>query len=229
MTRKDLQEKYNIFGDNKDITLYRKKGEFSYGIGYCGNIELKNGKAIFQGKSYSTIDSLDMMLIEWEKGLPYPVDTYNPMMNDNYRIESRLCWYIEEKLKFKLNQGVWGDGGTNYIKEIGPDCQITFRIWRDGLDDGISITSKWGNYHLTQKVKNAEDGISIFNTIINSTVLSMAKDMLDTLSICDTKVTSDIEAYVKSNKNIFGWKKVDSFKDVMIERLETILKQLKEK
>ena len=228
MTRKDLQEKYNIIGENSDITLYRKKGEYDYGMGYCGNIALRNGKAVFQDHSYSTVGALDIVLRDWEKSLPYPVDTYNPMMNDLYRIEARLCWYLENKMGFKMDTSEWGDRGSKYTREIGPDYKISFRILRDGLDeDGVAIQSVWGDYHLTHKVKDEEDGISIFNTIVNSTVLSMAKDMIDALDICDGKVTTDIRAFVKDSSRFFGFREVN-FKDIMIERLETVLKQLKE-
>lgn len=80
MTRRDLQEKYNIFGNNNDISLYRKKGEYTHGIGYCGNVKINNGTVSFNKHRYFDIESLDKALREWEASLPWPVDTYNPLM-----------------------------------------------------------------------------------------------------------------------------------------------------
>ena len=54
MNRKDLQEKYNIIGENKDITLF-SKGPAKRGIGYTGNISLANGKAKFNATAKTKV------------------------------------------------------------------------------------------------------------------------------------------------------------------------------
>lgn len=221
MTRKDLQEKYNIIGENNDIQLFRKRGESKYSNGYCGNIRLTWGKAIFNDKSYSDIASLDAALVEWEKSLPYPVDTYCPLTNESYRIENRIVWYLTEKMGFRRGDG-WD---RNYVRQIGANCTLTFGIERE--EEKIAINSTLGQYTFRNEVDNAEDGIATISSILNSCVLMMAKDMVDIIGVCDNKVTSDIEAYVKSNRCIFGLERV-SFKDIMIERLESVLKQLKD-
>ena len=94
-------------------------------------------------------------------------------------------------------------------------------------EEKIAINSTLGQYTFRNEVDNAEDGIATISSILNSCVLMMAKDMVDIIGVCDNKVTSDIEAYVKSNRCIFGLERV-SFKDIMIERLESVLKQLKD-
>ena len=221
MTRKDLETKYNFYGQNDNIYLYRKNGDYDYGLGYCGNISLKNGKAIFHGKSYSTIEDLDKALREWEKTLPYPVGTYNPMMNETARVEQRLTWYLTEKLGFKGESREWEYG---YVKYIGPSFKINFQFKRE--EDSVVIMNRLGGIMFSQEVKDAETGIEYFNSIVNSTVLMMAKDMIDALSVCDTKISTEVETYVPTNENIFGMKRVD-FKEFMISHLEPILKQLK--
>lgn len=223
MIRKELKEKYNIIGENSDISLYRKPGEYHYGVGYCGNITLKNGKAIFQEKSYSTIADLDNALRDWEKSLPYPVDTYNPMMNEGYKIYSQIIFYLTHKLGFKVNNSDWHQ---SYIKEIGPSFRLQFSIKQNYDENNVTITSSFGGMTLMQKVNDTQTGIEIISSIVNCEALQMAKDLIDTISICDEKVNKDIDAYVKDNSNIFGYRKVN-FKDVMIEKLENILKQLK--
>lgn len=225
MTRKDLETKFKILGENKDITLFRKNEDAHTGIGYCGNISLKNGKAVFNGKTYSNIVSLDNDLREWEKSLPYPVDTYCPMYRDNWRVESRIIWYLTEKLGFKAVHHNWD---LAYERAIGPSFSLAFYIDKEKTDvDGkVVITSKYGMYHFRTSVDNAEDGIAAINTIVNTSVLEMAKDMVDTLSVCDNKVTDEIETYVPSKRNIFGVEQVD-FKELMIARLEGVLKALK--
>ncbi len=226
MTRKDLQEKYNIIGENKDIMLFRKRGEYSYGIGYCGNISLKNGKAvfIFNGKTYTDLETLDNALVEWEKSLPYPVDTYCPMTRESYRTESRIVWYLTEKMGFEHSKSGWEAGA--YVRSIGPNSQLRFNVRQDLKNEKVDITSEFGGMTFTQSVDNAEDGIAVIDSIINGSVLMGAKDMVDIISACGEKITTEVEAYIPTKENFFGIKKV-SFKDLMIARLENVLKQLK--
>ena len=224
MTRKDIETKYNFFGKNKDIMLFRKRGEFTYGIGYCGNITLKNGKAVFNGKTYNDLETLDNALVEWEKSLPYPVDTYCPMTRESYRIESRIIWHLTEKMGFEHSKSGW-DAGV-YVRSIGPNSQLRFNVRQDLEDGKVHITSEFAGMTFMQSVDNAEDGIAVVDSIINSTVLMGAKDMVDIISACGEKITTEVEAYVPTKENFFGMKKV-SFKDLMIARLESILNQLK--
>lgn len=225
MNREDLKKKYNIFGKNKDISLYRKKGEYYYGIGYCGNIELKNGKATFNGKSYSDIESLDKAPREWEATLEFPVDTYNPMCNKTSIVEDRITWYIENKLGFKRDTSlyeVW------FYKNIGPNCRLCFHIDSISSDENkIDIITKYSGVTYRKSVDDEMSGISFISSMMNCFVLETAGDLIDALSVCDDKVISDVDAFIESKSNIFGIEKVD-FKQLMIENLENTLKQLKE-
>lgn len=223
MTRKDLQEKYNIIGENKSISLYRKHGEFSYGCGWCGEITLHGGQAHFNGKKYSSIADLDKALVEWEKSLPYPVDTYNPMSRKSYKVDSQLTYYLTDKLGFKVIHADWN---IHYGKKIGDNCEISFDLKRDTEKECVRISSRFGEYYFTQEVTDTETGVAVISSIVNGECLSMAKDMIDLMSVCDEKVTGEIEAYAQTTENIFGIKPV-SFKDLMIERLEKALAQLK--
>lgn len=224
MTRKDIETKYRFLGKNDDIMLFRKSGEYTYGIGYCGNISLKNGKAVFNGKSYSDLETLDKALVEWEKSLPYPVDTYCPMTRESYRIESRIIWYLMEKMGFEHSKSGWEVGA--YVRSIGPDSQLRFNVRQDLENEKVNITSQFGGMTFTQSVDNAEDGIAVIDSIVNGSVLMGAKDIVDIISACGEKVTAEVEAYIPTNENIFGVKQV-SFKDLMIARLESVLNQLK--
>ena len=224
MTRKDLQEKYDIFGENNDICLYRKKGEYTRSIGYCGNISLKNGKAVFNGQTYATVSELDNALREWENSLPYPVDTYNPMKREICRVEEQIIYYLTDVLGFELSSRDWN---TLYVKNVGPSFRLEFEVGLNHNDkDLVSIVSKYGAYTFTQDVSDTESGIAVISSIVNSECLQMAKDMVDVLSVCDAKVTSEINAYVPDKTAFFGFQKAN-FKDMMIDRLETVLKQLK--
>lgn len=223
MTRKDLQEKYNIIGNNNDISLYRKKGEYDYGVGYCGNIQLKNGKALFNGNSYKDIDSLDNALCEWEKSLPWPVDTYNPMIIKSANLESRIIWYLTKKLGFKQSMEKWQ---IRYVKNIGPSCQLYFEIdrGRRGMsEDTLTLITSYGGVYFTQEVDNADSAVAMISAIVRENIFQMSSDMVNTLSILpDTDVPSDIEAFVEDQ----SFKKVD-FKTTMIALLEKELKKLK--
>ena len=225
MNRKDLQEKYNILGDNNDISLYRKKGEYTYGIGYCGNISLKNGKAIFNNKSYNDVESLDKALREWEASLPWPVDTYNPLMRGSACLQDRIMWYLTEKLGFVELRDNWG---TKFVRNIGPNCRISFEVERPrALDeDTITIISQYGNATFRSVIKDTDDGVAMISSIVRESILQMSSDMVNILSTVPETEVPDIQAYVKSNRNIFGFEQVD-FKGMMISLLENELKKLK--
>lgn len=225
MTRNDIKTKYNFIGENKDMMLFRKSGEFTYGIGYCGNITLKNGKAIFNGKTYNDLETLDNALVAWEKSLPYPVDTYCPMTRESCRTESRIVWHLTEKMGFESSKSVLEAG--LYVRSIGPNSELRFNVRHDLENEKVNITSRFGGMTFTQSVDNAEDGIAVIDSIINGSVLMMAKDMVDLISACGEKVTIEVEAFIPTKENIFGIKKV-SFKDLMIARLENVLAKLKD-
>ncbi len=221
MTRKDLQTRFHIFGNNKDISIYNKE-RTEKGMGYRGNISLVRGKAVLNGKSYKTLDELDNALTEWEKTLEWPVDTYNPMLNDTWKLESRLIWFLEEKLGFKQEHSNWE---VLYVRKIGDDYAIRFEISRD-REDGVCVSSRIAGYHFMQKVENANDGVATITAIVRYGILQMAKDMVSALALLPETDAIDVDTYVKDNSNIFGWKKTD-FKSVMIEMLEKQLEVLK--
>jgi hypothetical protein len=226
MTRKDLETRFHIFGKNNDISLYRNNGSR---YEYFGNIKLERGKAVFEGRAYTDIDELYKAVDEWGKNLPYPVDTYNPMLNEAYRTESRLSWYLTEKMGFKAGYEKEGLGwGYLYTRDMGlvTKLQVSIRQDRFNHENEIEISSKVGPYTFMRNVSNAEDGIGVLSSIIESSILSMASDMVEALAVCPKEKVSEINALVPSNKNIFGVEVV-SFKDLMIERLENQLKALK--
>lgn len=225
MNRKDLQEKYNIIGNNDGISLYRKQGEHTRGIGYCGNIKLKNGHALFNKQYYKTVEELDMALRAWEASLPWPVDTYNPLMRESACLQERIVWYLTDKLGFKQVIDNWS---TKYVRNIGPNCQIFFEVERPRDLDGDTVTvgSQYGNAAFRSEVRTTEDAIAIISSLVRESVLQMSSDMVNLLSTVPETEVPDIQAYVKSNRNIFGFEQVD-FKGMMISLLENELKKLK--
>ena len=226
MTRKDLQKKYNIIGENNNIALYRKEGEYTHGIGYCGNIQLKNGKIVFNNKTYNDVDSLDKALREWEQSLAWPVDTYNPMIRHRANLESRIIWYLTEKLGFKHT--IDDSWNVKYTRNVGPNCNISFSIERphDLDDETVTLISYYGGTYYRSEVENAADAINVISTIVRESVLQMSSDMVDLLSIVPDTEVPNIEAYRNSSKNFFGIEKID-FKTRMIFLLENELKKLK--
>ena len=138
-------------------------------------------------------------------------------------MDSQLTYYLTEKLGFKVIHTDWN---IHYGKQIGDNCEISFGLKQDTEKECVRITSRFGEYHFTQEVTDTETGVAVISSIVNGECLSMAKDMIDLMSVCDEKVTSEIEAYAQTTENIFGIKPV-SFKDLMIERLEKALAQLK--
>ena len=224
MTRKDLQTIFNIIGENKDIALFWKEEQKRTGNGYCGNIALKNGKAVFNGKAYADLETLGNALNEWAKTLEYPVDTYCPLYRESWRTESRILWYLTEKMGFKRSYRDWE---MVFVRPIGPSFNLEFFVQhgQGNEEEKVVIISRYGEFTFRNAVDNAEDAISTIHAIINGCVLEMAKDMVDVISICDAKTAKDIKAYVPAN-NIFGREEV-SFKEMMITALEAQLKALK--
>lgn len=223
MNRKDLEKKYDIIGENKDIMLFRKGEDKGSGIGYAGNISLVRGNAVFNGTAYTDIASLDNALREWENGLEFPVDTYCPMINEAYRLDQRLTWYLSEKMGFKHKESNWK---WLYAKNIGPNAELAFDLETRIEEGAVVISCKLGGCYFTQKVTDAHEGFAVISSIVNVSVLSTATDIVELLAVCPKERTAEIDAYVESNENIFGLKKV-SFKDLMIQRLEQQLKALK--
>lgn len=222
MNRNDLKEKYNIVGENNDIALFRKDHEKS-SMGYCGNISVVRGKAVFCGKKYETIDGLDTALRQWEAGLEWPVDTYCPLFNERYRLENRIHWYIINKLGFKEDFSDW-NVRNRYVREIGPSCKLNVSVFN--VKDKVNISSEFGGITLTQEVEDIDTAVSVISHIVRETVLLMAKDMVSVLSVLPEEKITEIQMFVKSNNNFFGVEKAD-FKSVMIELLEKELKELK--
>lgn len=224
MNRKDLQEKYNIIGKNDDICLYRKRGEYARGIGYCGNIKLRNGHALFNKQYYKTVEELDKALRAWETTLPWPVDTYNPMMRKGAVVEDRVVWYLTEKMGFKT---VHADWSIRYSLEIGINSSISFSVDRNGIDsDKITIICPYGPYTFREEFEDAESAVAMISSLVRQQVLQMSSGMVEALSVCPDVEIPEIEAYAKSNKSIFGIEKVD-YKSMMISLLENELKKLK--
>lgn len=220
MNRKDLEAKYHIFGENKDITLY-DKARSENGVGYRGNISLKNGKAVFEGKAYTDIEALDTALREWENGLEWPVDTYNPMFNERYRLEARIIWYLENKMGFKHTY----EGFTSvYVKTIGPAFSLKFEI--TNKNDEINLYTRYGTVSFYQKIENEQKAIDLISSIVKASVLLMAKDLVEALSLCPADINADIDSFIDSRRSILGFEKIN-FKELMIDELERQLKVLK--
>lgn len=222
MNRNDLKEKFNIIGENKDIMLF-SKGPEKRGIGYTGSISLENGKAKFNGKSYGDVESLSAALAEWADGLEWPVDSYCPITNETYRLLGRITYYLTDKLGFVEDRSCWGDGYV-YGRNIGPGYAIVFKIYN--IKDEITITSKYASLTFSQKVNNIDEAVSMITNIVRSEILMMAKDMVSALSLLPEKEMTDVELFVDSKANIFGFEKVD-FKSSMISLLEKELNALK--
>ena len=93
-------------------------------------------------------------------------------------------------------------------------------------ENETSIYSQLGPYTFMTPVKDVDEGVSIITTIVRNSVLGMATDMIDLLGRLPDKTTTEINTYIRNNRNIFGFEKVD-FKSIMIDSLEKQLKALK--
>ena len=221
MNRNDLKETFNILGENKDLALFYKDKTNCRGIGYCGNISLVNGKAVFNGKKYDDIESLKVALAEWAGTLGWPVDTYCPLTRESCRIQERVEWFLTDKLGFK---GV--NHGWDYVYErtIGPEFNMSFKI--SNKNDKVEILSKYGEYTFYNHIESAEDGVKIISTLVREYALSMASDIVGIVSDCPDTDIAEINALVETNTNMFGFKTID-YKTTMISLLEKELKKLK--
>lgn len=224
MTRKDIEKKFVIIGNNSEISLYTKKENSDDVTKYVATVSLVRGKIHFNGKTFSDLDELEAETKKWAESLPWPVDTYCPLYNERYRLESRISWYLTEKLGFSSNYGAWN---FSYTHKIGEDCQLSFSFDNRGMKENeTSIYSQMGPYRFMTPVRDADEGVAIITTIVRTSVLAMATDMIDLLGHLPDKTTTEINTFIQSNRNIFGFEKAD-FKSVMIDILEKQLKALK--
>lgn len=120
--------------------------------------------------------------------------------------------------------------GIKYIRNVGPNYQISFEVERPKDLDGDTVTviSQYGNAMFRSEVKTVEDAVAMISSLVRESILQMSSDMVNILSTVPETEVPDIQAYVKSNRNIFGFEQVD-FKGMMISLLENELKKLKEK
>lgn len=224
MTRKDLEKDFHIIGENKDIMLFFKDVPNGWGIGYCGNITLDRGKAIFERKEYTDIEELKTAIKNWGDSLEWPVYTYCPMNRDSYRLESRITWFLKEKMGFTFTRDSWVRDA--YERKIGPNCRLCFLIESNMENEEVGISFTYGEYTFMQKVKDAKTGTEIISTLVREAILSMAGDMADALSVIPETEIPEIEAIKKDNKTLLGFKHAD-FKTTMINLLEAELAKLK--
>lgn len=224
MTRKDIEEKFVIIGNNSELSLFTKKENSNRAANYVATVSLTRGKIHFNGKTFSDLDEFEVEAKKWAESLPWPVDTYSPFYNERCRLENRLSWYLTEKLGFSAN---WESRSLSYTRKIGEDCTLSFSFDnRDVKENETSIYSQLGPYTFITSVKDADEGVSIITTIVRNSVLGMATDMIDLLGRLPDKTTTEINTYIRNNRNIFGFEKVD-FKSIMIDSLEKQLKALK--
>ena len=221
MTRNDLKETFNFLGENNDIQLFHKDKTNCRGIGYCGNISLVRGKAVFNGKKYSDIESLKVALAEWADTLEWPVDSYCPLTRESYRIKERVEWFLTDKLGFN---GVNHDWDYVFERNIDPEFKMSFKI--SNKEDKVKILSKYGEYTFYNEIKSAEDGVKIISTLVREYALSMASDIVGVVSDCPDTDIAEINVLMDTNTNMFGIKPVD-YKTTMINLLEKELKKLK--
>ena len=217
MTRKDLKKHFDIFGENKNISLYQNQR-------YCGSIELRNGKAYLNGQGHATVFGLQVALDVWAKSLPYPVETYNPMLKDSYRTEMQVVSYLTDKMGFKEEYKGWN--GPVYTRQVGPNCKVGFEVKPSDKGEGVVISSDYGGMHFFHTSKTADEAVAVLSSLINAEVLMMSKDMVDIIGKCKPEIIGDIETYVDTKNNFLGIERVD-FKTLMVERLESALKALK--
>ena len=151
MTRNDLKKDFHLIGENKDIMLFYKNVPNGWAIGYCGNISLDRGKAVFNGNKYTDIEELKTAIKDWGDGLEWPVDTYCPMTRESYRLESRITWFLTEKMGFTYTKDTWVRNA--YERKIGPNCRLCFLIESNIDNEEVGISFTYGEFTFMQKVQ----------------------------------------------------------------------------
>ena len=139
-------------------------------------------------------------------------------------LEDRVIWYLTEKMGFKAISSNWQ---VHYSKEIGINSSISFIVDRAGMEDEkITIVCPFGPYTLRQEIADVDEAVAMISSMVRQQVLQMASGIVEALSVCPDVEVPEMEAYVKSNRSLFGIERID-YKSMMVSLLEKELKKLK--
>lgn len=230
ITRKDLESKFYIIGNNNSIALYDAAAcKSGNGRGYSGNCSIKNGKIHFNGNVHDNVDSFveDLKAFANSPCIIWPMWTYDPYLNEDFRKSSRIGWHLIEKLGFKYSD-TYSDYLANdrledkYVLDTGLNTII---VYISVIGGKISVRSNLNGMFVEGTYDSITSSVEAVETIVKSILLNNVGSMCEVLSKLQTNCNIDLTLI--DTKNLFDITKID-FKQYMVTVLENELKKLKD-
>lgn len=212
---------YNPEENSGKTQVYRYLGLF--------NFDSKRGVATFDGVEYKELNALVEALYKYADSLPFHSDYYDP----SYRIGVKESFCFRDHLKslgFVENyQAYKGDlyilyNGNELDKSIA--ITLSINIEDDSTHGTICQYHNDGSSWTNIPFENLEDGIKK----INSLLAIQTSMMVSTLFKISEQCVDDVQSLNESTVSTLTKKmtiETQNFNEVMIERLEKILKTLK--
>lgn len=180
----------------------------------------------FNDTRYNNVDDLLTAVKLFNDTRMFPAEYYDPSYNERYRTESKISWYLVDKLGFKSSRSSIGNNPIYVKKDLYGNvvCQIMVIINDDCT--GSIVRSVDGSSLMENAFTCAVDAVSKINGILTyETAHNVMKNLevLDCINKYDVNINGITKTTVSRSFNVFK----EDYKDKIIRELESILDKLK--
>lgn len=206
--------------DEKDNIIQSVYSKASFGLNYMGDCVVTPKGYKFNGNVYKTVDELFGSFKDWHKSLDLPSRFYDPLYNEDYRLEATIVWYLTDVLGFK------NDAFKNYI------YTLTFGVTelKIYVEPGVKLylTYFFKDYQYSIPVKDYKEGFNFINTYVTmvfAETVPMRNHLIGKLICYNDAKMPKIEAI--DYRNVLKPDCVDGNK-MILARLKELVKQLED-
>lgn len=191
-------------------------------MNYMATVVTAGDDAVIWNKTKHVNADVLLQCIEfYNETLDFPAWTSNPQYSEDWTFYSQISWYLTEKFHMKCNK-------VNQTFYIGDDDAPVFSVyvhtsWRD--DEANSMQFTIFGTKLFQSFLNAKEACENIGTLYTAAVGHLVK----TANECVSSLPDDVE--LSDCKDLKVWDSSSwsflSAKDILIEKLEKVLADLK--
>lgn len=160
--------------DNNTTSIYSN-------IPYVATIKIIPKGYMFNSELYKTVEELSKAINDYNKTLEYPTDFYDPWLNDWYKEQSKLAYYIKS-LGFEETNWEYFYGNeyrTYAIKDIYDIDRFRFTVSfkGDSMKGQVFISSN--NSLISVDFNDLGSAIKAVNTILKPNLLYLLPVLID--------------------------------------------------
>lgn len=179
-----------------------------------------NTYVIWNDKKYTDVNALMRDVNKFNATREFPAYTYNPQYIESWQNSSKLHWFLTEKLNMKYNNSCYYvDDSRSKIFDVNVEFAFSENEANTALYHIFGETLYQSFSDISEVCKQIT---SLYTAAIASQIATAAE--LEKNIPADIEL-GDISAIKTFNKSTWNF---DSAKNILISRLETILKKLKE-